>query len=151
MKFSPAAKAVFLATLSVLSPSMAFTPSAARAAARSSTAIRRQAFQPSSIRSASSVSASSLLVANAFTPSSAASNYRRNIALTALPLSLRGGTSSSSSASALNMSTAAAVEEAATELAPQEIFRSDYKPLPFKVSNVSMNFDIRDGKTVVER
>ena len=55
-----------------------------------------------------------------------------------LPLSLRGG-------SAL-LSTAAA-----EATAPKEIFRKDYKPLAFKVSNVEMNFDIRDGKTVVER
>jgi aminopeptidase N len=34
--------------------------------------------------------------------------------------------------------------------APREIFRNDYRPLPYAVSNVSMNFDIRDGKTIVE-
>lgn len=60
-----------------------------------------------------------------------------------MPLSLRGGGSSS----ALQSTTAAV--EVETE-APTEIFRTDYKPLPYKVSNVSMNFDIRDGKTVVE-
>ena len=59
-----------------------------------------------------------------------------------MPLSLRGG------GSALQ-STTAATAEVETE-APTEIFRTDYKPLPYKVSNVSMNFDIRDGKTVVE-
>jgi len=63
----------------------------------------------------------------------------------ALPLSLRSG--SSSGASALR-STATATEE--TAAAPKEIFRTDYAPLPYKVSNVSMNFDIRDGRTVVE-
>ena len=62
-----------------------------------------------------------------------------------MPLSLRGGSSSS----ALQSTTAAATAEVETE-APTEIFRTDYKPLPYKVSNVSMNFDIRDGKTVVE-
>lgn len=35
-------------------------------------------------------------------------------------------------------------------VAPREIFRKDYKPLPYKVSNVELSFDIRDGKTVVE-
>lgn len=63
----------------------------------------------------------------------------------AMPLSLRGGTIGSSSSALFSTAT-----EEAVEAAPQEIFRSDYKPLPFKVSNVSMNFDIRDGKTVVE-
>ena len=61
-----------------------------------------------------------------------------------MPLSLRGGGSSSAL-----QSTTATAEEVETE-APTEIFRTDYKPLPYKVSNVSMNFDIRDGKTVVE-
>ena len=32
----------------------------------------------------------------------------------------------------------------------EPVYRLDYKPLAFKVSNVSMNFDIRDGKTFVE-
>ena len=32
---------------------------------------------------------------------------------------------------------------------PKEIFRKDYAPLPYWVSNVSMNFDIRDGQTLV--
>ena len=58
--------------------------------------------------------------------------------------SLGGGSSS-----ALQSTTTATAEVEKTE-APTEIFRTDYKPLPYKVSNVSMNFDIRDGKTVVE-
>ena len=33
--------------------------------------------------------------------------------------------------------------------APVEVFRSDYKPLPYTVSTVSMEFDIFDGKTTV--
>jgi aminopeptidase N len=33
--------------------------------------------------------------------------------------------------------------------APVEIFRTDYKPLPYKVTNVNMNFIIHDGKTTV--
>ena len=32
---------------------------------------------------------------------------------------------------------------------PEEIFRRDYKPLPWIVSNISMDFDIRDGRTTV--
>jgi len=50
--------------------------------------------------------------------------------------------------SALHSTATTAVEEEVTT--PQEIFRTDYQPLSYKVSNVSMNFDIRDGKTVVE-
>ncbi len=44
--------------------------------------------------------------------------------------------------------TAASVVAAAP--APREIFRNDYRPLPYAVTNVSMNFDIRDGRTIVE-
>lgn len=32
---------------------------------------------------------------------------------------------------------------------PKEIFRTDYQPLPYKVTNISMNFDIQDGYTIV--
>lgn len=46
------------------------------------------------------------------------------------------------------MSTATASEEEA--VTSKMKFRKDYKPLPYKVSNVELNFDIRDGKTVVE-
>mmetsp|Transcript_13607 Transcript_13607/g.20235 ORF Transcript_13607/g.20235 Transcript_13607/m.20235 type:complete len:992 (+) Transcript_13607:46-3021(+) len=66
--------------------------------------------------------------------------------LTMAPLTLRGGSS------ALFSSTTTA-EESTTETStsgPKEIFRSDYTALPFKVSNVSMNFDIRDGETFIE-
>ena len=58
------------------------------------------------------------------------------------PLSLRGGCA---------MSTSTVEEEVveAAAAAPTEIFRSDYEPLPYKVSNVSMNFDIQPGKTYV--
>ena len=61
------------------------------------------------------------------------------------PLTLLRGGSSSSSSSALFSTTA---EETETS-APVEIFRSDYTELSYKVSNVSMDFDIRDGKTFV--
>lgn len=33
--------------------------------------------------------------------------------------------------------------------APVEVFRSDYRPLPYTVSTVSMDFDVRDGETTV--
>lgn len=69
--------------------------------------------------------------------------------LTMMPLSLRGGGSSSSSSSALFSSSTVATAEATTTNAPKEIFRKDYTPLPYLVSNVSMNFDIRDGETIV--
>ena len=61
----------------------------------------------------------------------------------------RGGSTSSSALQ--STTTAEAVAEEIAEDAPKEIFRTDYKPLSYKVSNVSMNFDIRDGKTIVER
>jgi hypothetical protein len=54
------------------------------------------------------------------------------------------GLSSSFSTTALN----SAVATAETET-PTEIFRKDYKPLPFTVSKISMDFQIFDNKTVV--
>ena len=140
MKFPPAAKASFL-LLATLAPSMGFSAAAAR------TVARRQASRQVISTSRASSSAAANLVANSWVSANTCPR-NRNVALPslrALPgnglLSLRGG-------SALHSTVAAEVE---AEAAPQEIFRSDYKPLPFKVSNVSMKFDIRDGKTVVER
>ena len=52
----------------------------------------------------------------------------------------------------LSSATTDAIAEAATTgaaAAPVEIFRADYKPLPYVVTNVGMNFIIRDGKTRV--
>ena len=140
MKFPPAAKASFLATLSLLSPSVAFSTSSRSLTTSTSTAAtlkrRRQLFGIASRSSSTAASAWS----------NSNNTMKQNSALKALPLTLRGG-------SAL-LSTTTEEDVAATteaEDAPQEIFRTDYKPLPYKVSNVSMNFDIRDGKTVVER
>lgn len=45
-------------------------------------------------------------------------------------------------------STVAPTSEVPT--APVEIFRTQYQPLPYHVCHVSMNFDIRDGKTTVD-
>jgi len=49
--------------------------------------------------------------------------------------------------------TATDSEEDATtttkDAAPREIFRSDYKPLPFVVSNVELDFQIEENKTTV--
>lgn len=68
---------------------------------------------------------------------------------------IRGGAATTSS-SALFSNTAATDAETATSGgepavadAPKEIFRNDYKPLPYKVTNISMNFDIQDGHTIV--
>lgn len=41
------------------------------------------------------------------------------------------------------------VADAAAESKPIEIFRKDYKPLDLVVDKINMDFDIRDGKTVV--
>ena len=52
----------------------------------------------------------------------------------------------------LSSATTDAIAEAATTgaaAAPVEIFRADYEPLPYVVTNVKMNFIIRDGKTTV--
>jgi aminopeptidase N len=67
-------------------------------------------------------------------------------AATTFPMTttLRGGGGLLSSAA-----TDDAIAEAAATAAPVEIFRADYEPLPYKVTNVSMNFIIRDGKTTV--
>jgi len=60
-------------------------------------------------------------------------------------LSTRGGTSIASQSSvALNSAVTAEAETA-----PVENFRADYEPLTNIVSKISMDFDIRDGKTVV--
>ena len=48
-----------------------------------------------------------------------------------------------------NTSLNSAVSDAAEKSTPTEVFRSDYKPLPFTVSTISMDFDIIDGKTTV--
>mmetsp|Transcript_13766 Transcript_13766/g.26264 ORF Transcript_13766/g.26264 Transcript_13766/m.26264 type:complete len:1014 (-) Transcript_13766:37-3078(-) len=164
MKFSPVAKASFFAALSALSPSsttttMAFTRSVIPAFRRSSSTIGVTA----AAAAARHHSAVASLVANAWNPITAAAatadaavdNNKRscprigrsNFSVASFPLSLRGGTSSSSS-SALHSTVAA--EETEVSEQPTEIFRNDYKPLPYKVSNVSMNFDIRDGATIVE-
>jgi len=60
-------------------------------------------------------------------------------------LHIRGGSTSASSATALN----SAVASEGVDTKPVEIYRSDYKPLPFTVSTVSMDFSIRDGTTTV--
>ena len=123
MRFPPSTKAAFFAALTTLSPSTAFST------ARSSLAHHHQhaSIRRSQLDRSSSTCAAAWATNNIITKQSLS-----------LPLSLRGG-------SAL-LSTAAA-----EATAPKEIFRKDYKPLAFKVSNVEMNFDIRDGKTVVER
>ncbi|KAL7571498.1 hypothetical protein ACA910_020918 [Epithemia clementina (nom. ined.)] len=53
---------------------------------------------------------------------------------------------STSSSTALK---SAAVEEDQKTSAPLEVFRKDYKPLPFTVSKVRLEFDIYEGRTVV--
>ena len=97
MKFPPATKAVFLATLALVPPSTAFNPAM------------------------SSLSSNSCSAPH------------------------------SPTAVAVATEETAVAETSSSSSSPQEIFRIDYKPLPYRVSNVSMNFDIRDGKTVVER
>ena len=144
--------ALAVATLSLLSssppPVMAFTT--ARAASRSTI-----------VSSMSRRSSSTLATANNYffgnnsNNNNAASiiagactnlHYNGFNVLSTMP---RGGSTSSSALQ--RTTTAEAVAEEIAEDAPKEIFRTDYKPLSYKVSNVSMNFDIRDGKTIVER
>lgn len=59
-------------------------------------------------------------------------------------MNTRGG-----STRAGNVALNSAVSEVAESSAPVEYFRSDYKPLPHIVSKINMDFDIRDGLTVV--
>jgi aminopeptidase N len=65
-------------------------------------------------------------------------------ARTCSPMTLRGGGLFSTTTDTVDAS-----EAASTSTAPVEIFRTDYKPLPYKVTNVNMNFIITDGKTTV--
>jgi Peptidase M1 N-terminal domain len=73
-----------------------------------------------------------------------------------------GGASSSSSAfstkSVRTMATTTALTSAVAEQAldteapkkePTEIFRNDYQPLPYTVSNVRMDINVREGRTTV--
>lgn len=48
-------------------------------------------------------------------------------------------------ATALN----SAVADSAEKSSPVEVFRSDYEPLPYTISSISMDFDITDGTTTV--
>lgn len=45
--------------------------------------------------------------------------------------------------------TSSDVETTSAAAAPKEIFRSDYRPLPYTVSDVQLEFDIRDNLTTV--
>jgi aminopeptidase N len=60
-------------------------------------------------------------------------------------LQFRGGSGALFSSST-NM---ASKEESPATTAPVEVFRAGYRPLPFLVSTIRMNFDIRDGQTTV--
>ena len=145
--------ALAVATLSLLSssppPVMAFTT--ARAASRSTI-----------VSSTSRRSSSTLATANNYFFGNNSNNNNNAASIIAgactnlhyngfnvLSTMPRGGSTSSSALQ--STTTAEAVAEEIAEDAPKEIFRTDYKPLSYKVSNVSMNFDIRDGKTIVER
>jgi hypothetical protein len=68
----------------------------------------------------------------------------RGMTTTARSLSARGGMASST---ALN--SAVAECELTEKPAPVEVFRSDYRPLPYFVTKINMDFIIQDGKTTV--
>lgn len=51
--------------------------------------------------------------------------------------------------SSIALNSAVASESETEKAAPVEVFRMDYKPLTNIVSKINMNFDIRDGKTIV--
>eukprot|EP00956_Cyclotella_meneghiniana_P016530 scaffold26096_cov62-Cyclotella_meneghiniana.AAC.1 len=133
MRFPPSTKAAFFTAITSIlhSPSTAFSTTARQS--YSSTA--RRDFQRQVVArrpSSTCASADSLLsVRSAWAANSRRYNH---------PLSVRGGSTTSLSSTAMTETAA-----------PKEIYRKDYKPLAYKVSNVAMNFDIRDGKTVVER
>jgi len=62
-------------------------------------------------------------------------------------LSSNGGSLSDSTKS--NTALNSAVADTAEKSTPVEVFRSDYKALPYTISTISMDFDITDGKTIV--
>lgn len=61
-----------------------------------------------------------------------------------------GATDDSKSSTMTRLQSTATQTEDATQQQPVEVYRTDYKPLPFTVDQVEMDFDIRDGKTVVK-
>ena len=64
-------------------------------------------------------------------------------------LSTHGGAKSTKLSTLSTTALNSAVSETTEKSSPVEVFRSDYKPLPYTVSNISMDFDIHDGKTTV--
>ncbi len=60
-------------------------------------------------------------------------------------MTTRGGSTDTNTNTALNSAVAADTDTAA----PVEVFRKDYKPLTNIITKISMDFDIRDGKTTV--
>eukprot|EP00532_Pseudo-nitzschia_australis_P006142 CAMPEP_0168178254 /NCGR_PEP_ID=MMETSP0139_2-20121125/8993_1 /TAXON_ID=44445 /ORGANISM="Pseudo-nitzschia australis, Strain 10249 10 AB" /LENGTH=965 /DNA_ID=CAMNT_0008097567 /DNA_START=218 /DNA_END=3115 /DNA_ORIENTATION=- len=84
----------------------------------------------------------------AFAPRSVLSTKVTNTNATCSAENLAQGTciSNGSSNTALKMSSAVAEIEAK----PVEIFRKDYKPLDLVVEKINMDFDIRDGTTIVK-
>ena len=134
MKFTTAAS--ILATL--LSPTSAF-----RVAHRATTA--RSAVSTAAAASRRRTTPTTFLAASSLQRGGSAHHGRRQLTMKPLTL-LRGGSTSSSSSALFSTTTTA---EETSKSTPTEIFRSDYTELPYKVSNVSMNFDIRDGTTIV--
>ena len=61
-------------------------------------------------------------------------------------LTLRGG----DTALHASVATSTSVETETTPSQPREVYRADYRPLPFVTKYVRMNFDIRDGRTFVD-
>ena len=47
------------------------------------------------------------------------------------------------------LGTATVVAEDTEKVAPTEVFRNDYRPLPHFVTKINMDFKIEDGKTTV--
>lgn len=145
MQFSSAARATFLATISV-----ALSTSTARAFVRipQHNHVVRRAIGNTAASSASCLNSKRKRELALLTE---ASKSRWSSSSNGPPLSVRGGsTTLYSSATETSSSTAVAEETSQKENEePKEIFRSSYRPLPYVVSHVNMNFDIRDGETVV--
>ena len=88
----------------------------------------------------------------AFSPravTSIASSNNNTCSATNTKSSSASASCTTSSTTVLQMSTAAETADASVESKPIEIFRKDYKPLDIVVDKINMDFDIRDGKTVV--
>ena len=63
--------------------------------------------------------------------------------------SMTGTSSATTATTTTAMNSAVVEEEETTTTTPVEIFRQDYRPLPYTISTIRLEFDIYKGKTIV--